>query len=150
MCGIAGILGSPDRQAVERIAAAMETRGPDDVGFYEDRWLSLGHRRLSILDLSEAGHQPMSRAGGKRWIVCNGEIYNFKDLRRELEGRGHLFRSRSAALTRLRTDAGLRERVVRNALAAARGFEGSRGAATFRATLDEVVDGFERAARTCE
>jgi len=95
MCGIAGILGTPDRRAVENMAAAMETRGPDDVGFYEDRWLSLGHRRLSILDLSEAGHQPMSRAGGKLWIVYNGEIFNFKELRRELEGRGQLFQSRS-------------------------------------------------------
>ncbi len=95
MCGIAGILGTPDRDAVERMTAAMDSRGPDDVGSYADRWIALGHRRLSILDLSSAGHQPMSLADGKLWIVYNGEIYNFVELRRRLEARGRVFRSRS-------------------------------------------------------
>src|SRR5713226_6179197 len=95
MCGIAGILGLPDRGTVERMTAAMASRGPDDSGIYEDRWVALGHRRLSIIDLSSAGHQPMSRAEVKLWIVYNGEIYNFIELRRELEERGQVFRSRT-------------------------------------------------------
>ena len=74
---------------------AMIARGPDDRGLYEDSQVALGHRRLSILDLSSAGRQPMSRADGKLWIVYNGEIYNYRELRRELEGRGHHFLSRT-------------------------------------------------------
>ena len=95
MCGIAGILGRPDRPAVERMAEAMWHRGPDDVGLYEDTRVVLGHRRLSVIDLSAAGHQPMSGADGRLWIVYNGEIYNFMELKRMLEGRGHVFRSRT-------------------------------------------------------
>jgi asparagine synthase (glutamine-hydrolysing) len=95
MCGIAGILGLPDKTAVERMMAAMVRRGPDDSGYYEDPRIALGHRRLSVIDLSQAGHQPMSRAEGRLWIVYNGEVYNFAALRRDLEGRGHHFVSRS-------------------------------------------------------
>ena len=91
MCGIAGILGPPDRTAVERMMSAMTRRGPDDLGLYEDAQITLGHRRLSIIDLSAAGHQPMQRAGGRLWIVYNGEIYNHVELRRDLESRGHRF-----------------------------------------------------------
>jgi asparagine synthase (glutamine-hydrolysing) len=93
MCGISGLLGRPDRAAVERMMNSMVLRGPDDSGLYEDKDAVLGMRRLSVLDLSIAGHQPMSRAGGKLWIVHNGEVYNFRELRRGLEGRGHRFRS---------------------------------------------------------
>ena len=93
MCGISGVFGRPDRAAVERMMEAMVLRGPDDSGLYEDADAVLGMRRLSILDLSKAGHQPMSRANGKLWIVYNGEVYNFRELRRELEGRGHRFHS---------------------------------------------------------
>jgi len=95
MCGIAGIIGRPDLEAVQSMMDAMSTRGPDDYGIHVDSQVVLGHRRLSILDLSMAGHQPMSRAGGRLWIVYNGEIYNFKSLRRQLEGRGHRFDSRT-------------------------------------------------------
>ena len=93
MCGIAGILGEPDRAAIERMAASMRSRGPDDSGIYQDDAIVLGHTRLSVIDLSSAGHQPMSRADGRIWIVYNGEIYNYRDLRRELEALGHRFRS---------------------------------------------------------
>src|SRR6058998_1071957 len=95
MCGIAGVLGHPDREVVERMMQAMFSRGPDDSGIFEDSNVALGLRRLSILDLSSAGRQPMSRADGRLWIVYNGEIYNFRELRRDLEGRGHQFQSRT-------------------------------------------------------
>jgi asparagine synthase (glutamine-hydrolysing) len=90
MCGIAGF-NFGDRQAVERMIDAMRHRGPDDRGLYVDGRVSLGHSRLSILDLSPCGHQPMERQG--RQIVFNGEIYNFRELRRELEGCGYTFTS---------------------------------------------------------
>jgi asparagine synthase (glutamine-hydrolysing) len=70
-------------------------RGPDDAGLWSHGPVALGHRRLSILDLSPAGHQPMSCAGGSLWIVFNGEIYNFRELREELEREGVVFRSRT-------------------------------------------------------
>ena len=102
MCGICGEYNyrdpSPvDRDALARMTRTMVHRGPDDEGFHldDDAGLGLGFRRLSIIDLSPAGHQPMSNADGSIWVVFNGEIYNFPDLRRELEARGHVFRSRS-------------------------------------------------------
>jgi len=95
MCGIAGIVGRPDRNAIQRMIDAMTRREPDDSGIYADPLVALGHRRLSILDLSPAAHQPMSRAGGRLWIVYNGEVYNFAALRKELEATGHQFVSRS-------------------------------------------------------
>ena len=69
--------------------------GPDDAGLYVDKQkgLALGHRRLSILDLSELGHQPMANEDKSLWITYNGEVYNFKEIRKELEGHGHRFRS---------------------------------------------------------
>src|SRR5206468_8139825 len=67
----------------------------DDSGVYEDELIALGHRRLSVLDLSSAGRQPMARADGRLRIAYNGEIYNYRELRRELEGRGHRFVSRT-------------------------------------------------------
>jgi len=69
-------------------------RGPDDYGVYSDRWVSLGHRRLSIIDL-EHGRQPLSNEDGTVWIVFNGEIYNFRELRNELLAAGHRFRTSS-------------------------------------------------------
>ncbi len=68
-------------------------RGPDDAGVHVDGNVGLGHRRLSIVDLSPAGHQPMANGDGSLWIVFNGEIYNHETLRKELEGLGHGFRS---------------------------------------------------------
>ncbi len=97
MCGISGIVGRADRDVVVAMSDAMKHRGPDDHGvFVDDRHpVALGHRRLSILDVSPAGHQPMSYRDGRYRVVLNGEIYNFRELRRELEALGHGFRSRS-------------------------------------------------------
>ena len=103
MCGIAGIyaygLGSAPAERAELLAMreSMLRRGPDGEGL----WIAphgragLAHRRLSIIDLSEAGAQPMSTPDGRLWIIFNGEIYNFRQLRAELEKRGHRFRSTS-------------------------------------------------------
>ncbi|RMH41614.1 MAG: asparagine synthase (glutamine-hydrolyzing), partial [Deltaproteobacteria bacterium] len=110
MCGIAGIAGTwPDREArVERMAEAIAHRGPDDAGLWHDADCSLGHRRLALLDLSPAGRQPMSNEDGRVHVVFNGEIYNFAELRADLEGRGHRFRSRtdSEVLVHLYEEAG--------------------------------------------
>ena len=97
MCGIAGIYGAFDEEAVNRIVDAQTQRGPDGRGVWSDPEIPvvLGHCRLSIIDLSEQGHQPMSYADERFWITYNGEVYNFKELRAELEGRGHRFRSNS-------------------------------------------------------
>jgi asparagine synthase (glutamine-hydrolysing) len=98
MCGIAGIVGplpgdNGREAAVRRMTAALAHRGPDGEGLYSDEAATLGHRRLAILDLTPAGHQPMR--GERAWLSFNGEIYNHAELRAELESRGHHFRSRS-------------------------------------------------------
>jgi asparagine synthase (glutamine-hydrolysing) len=95
MCGICGRLDFDidARVAPERVVAMLDTirhRGPDDEGIYVNAHVGLGHRRLSIIDLS-TGHQPLSNEDGTIWIVFNGEIYNFHELRRFLLGRGHIF-----------------------------------------------------------
>ncbi len=102
MCGISGILGFADSFPVtELLAQDMATsqrhRGPDDAGVWADpaRRVALSHRRLSIIDLSPAGHQPMCNEDGTVWITYNGEVYNHDALRSELEGRGHTYRSRT-------------------------------------------------------
>ncbi len=100
MCGIAGIVGHASAdlaRTVEAMVAAIRYRGPDDAGIWCDPvvGLGLGHARLSILDLSPEGHQPMRSAGGRYVISYNGEVYNFLDLRRELEDRGAKFRGHS-------------------------------------------------------
>lgn len=97
MCGIAGVVGLAEPDIIERMTASLAHRGPDDSGtrvFAEDG-VSLGHRRLSILDLSAAGHQPMATPDGRLTIVYNGELYNFRELRRKLEQQGVRFRSTS-------------------------------------------------------
>jgi asparagine synthase (glutamine-hydrolysing) len=91
MCGIAGTIRIGDLALVERMTTLMAYRGPDDSGLYEDGEVCLGHRRLSILDLSAAGHQPMQSADGQLVITYNGEIYNFVSLRCELEIQGYRF-----------------------------------------------------------
>ena len=100
MCGIAGRLEfdpacSVDPALIRRMCAAIEHRGPDDEGVWTQGPIGLGHRRLSILDLSSAGHQPMPNVTGTLWITFNGEIYNFLDLRADLERAGVVFRSRT-------------------------------------------------------
>ncbi|HKG62268.1 MAG TPA: asparagine synthase (glutamine-hydrolyzing) [Pyrinomonadaceae bacterium] len=91
MCGIAGTVRIGDLALVERMTNLISYRGPDDVGLYEDGDVRLGHRRLSILDLSPAGHQPMLSDDGELAITFNGEIYNFLTLREELQKKGHQF-----------------------------------------------------------
>jgi asparagine synthase (glutamine-hydrolysing) len=100
MCGICGIYHFKGGQraepaTVQAMARSISHRGPDDEGFHFDGPLGLGFRRLSIIDLSLAGHQPMSDLAETVWVAFNGEIYNFQALRRELESRGHVFRSNS-------------------------------------------------------
>src|SRR5688572_20850096 len=99
MCGIAGQYNYASRQPVEpetvrRMATSLTHRGPDDDGFYFDGPLGLGFRRLSIIDLA-GGHQPMSDREESVWVVFNGEIYNFPELKRELESYGYIFRTQS-------------------------------------------------------
>ncbi|MDP3770838.1 MAG: asparagine synthetase B, partial [bacterium] len=99
MCGIVGKLTFDQRPVtvaeVNRMVDAIAHRGPDDRGVYVDGPVGLGHARLSIIDLSPAGHQPMSDERGEAWITFNGEIYNFLELRQEFERDGIHFRSRS-------------------------------------------------------
>lgn len=99
MCGIAGIARFDGRPVlageVEVMAKTLSHRGPDDGGAFVDGAFGMGHRRLSIIDLSPAGHQPMLTADGGIAIAFNGEIYNFEQLRRELQALGVCFRSRS-------------------------------------------------------
>ncbi len=97
MCGICGTAGFTDKALLERMTSIISHRGPDDAGIYiaPDAQFGLGNRRLSIIDLSLAGHMPMSNEDGSVWITQNGEIYNFQELRQELEQYGHVFRSRS-------------------------------------------------------
>jgi asparagine synthase (glutamine-hydrolysing) len=100
MCGICGIVYTdPQRRAepglVERMARVQAHRGPDDQGVWHRDNVGLGHVRLSIIDLSPLGHQPMTNEDGSVWITFNGEIYNFLELREELQAKGHEFRSRT-------------------------------------------------------
>ena len=98
MCGICGLLGDFDPQTagscVERMADCIRHRGPDDEGFHFDPPAYLGHRRLSIVDLT-TGHQPLSNEDDTIWIAFNGEIYNHESVRAELEKKGHRYRTRS-------------------------------------------------------
>jgi asparagine synthase (glutamine-hydrolysing) len=89
LCGIAGFNWN-DQETALKMAETLRHRGPDQSGYYCDRSVTLGHSRLSIIDLSDRGKQPMSNEDGNLWIVHNGEIYNFLDLRRELESK-HVF-----------------------------------------------------------
>jgi asparagine synthase (glutamine-hydrolysing) len=95
MCGIVGIFGSRDRVAIDAMVASIGHRGPDDEGSYFDDRVSLGHARLSIIDLSAKGHQPMFNPAGTIAIVFNGEIYNYQEERRTLVAAGWPFHSTS-------------------------------------------------------
>ncbi len=90
MCGIAGFLGLEDRDLLKKMCDVIEHRGPDDFGLYIDRGIGIGSRRLSIIDL-EGGHQPVHNENKTVWIVFNGEIYNFPELKRLAEKKGHRF-----------------------------------------------------------
>jgi asparagine synthase (glutamine-hydrolysing) len=94
MCGIAGIVSqSADLELIGPMTEAMSHRGPDGSGIWSDGLCSLGHRRLAIIDLSVKGKQPLCNENETVWIVFNGEIYNFQELRAELERSGHKFNS---------------------------------------------------------
>jgi len=100
MCGIAGIVSlSPDARvepdALRRMSAQLEHRGPDDEGYYLDAQgrCGFGFRRLAVIDVA-GGHQPISSEDDTLWLVFNGEIYNFRELRAELERQGHRFKTR--------------------------------------------------------
>ena len=100
MCGISGVANCGNRETLARMNAVQSHRGPNDSGIWEHRspdgsYIGLASRRLSILDLSTDGHMPMSNEDGTVWITYNGEIYNFRALRRELESKGHRFKSQS-------------------------------------------------------
>jgi asparagine synthase (glutamine-hydrolysing) len=102
MCGIAGALlpnaalPAPEIEArLWRMIATIRHRGPDDEGVWTDGLCGLGHARLSIIDLSPAGHQPIASADGMVWLTYNGEIYNFTAIRHQLSALGYVFRSRT-------------------------------------------------------
>ncbi len=99
MCGIAGVvysdpLRSVDQMELTRMTEVIEHRGPDDEGYYINQNVGLGFRRLSIIDIS-SGHQPLANEDNSIWIVFNGEIYNFKELRNDLKKRGHVFKTKT-------------------------------------------------------
>jgi asparagine synthase (glutamine-hydrolysing) len=94
MCGINGFSWA-DQKLINAMNQATCNRGPDDEGVFTDENVSLGHRRLSIIDLSPAGHQPMCNEDETFWIVYNGEVYNFQEIRGQLEKFGHKFKSRT-------------------------------------------------------
>jgi asparagine synthase (glutamine-hydrolysing) len=99
MCGVVGVLGFDDEPAspvvLRRMIAAIAHRGPDGEGFFGEGSVGLGHRRLAIIDPTPAGHQPMATANRRFVLTYNGEVYNFEELRIELEALGHRFRSSS-------------------------------------------------------
>lgn len=102
MCGICGVVGRADEPLIQRMMDRLVHRGPDDQGVYIGETaggerVGLGHLRLSIIDLSSAGREPMPDAAEELWLTYNGEIYNFKELRAELEAKGHRFRSNTDA-----------------------------------------------------
>ena len=117
MCGIAGCLAlaldaDPDQAWLTRALDRISHRGPDDDGVYTDKDVALGFRRLSILDLSLAGHQPMKSADGRFWMIFNGEIYNYVELGAELREQGVSLRSTGDAEVLLESYALLGKDVV--------------------------------------
>ena len=99
MCGLCGVLNfdgeTPvDREALAAMTATLQNRGPDDLGYYLEGPAGLGHRRLSIIDL-ETGHQPLANEDKTIWIVYNGELYNYPEIRNNLVKAGHRFATTS-------------------------------------------------------
>lgn len=95
VCGIAGMIGNPDQAVVERMAATLRHRGPDATAVVTGSNVSLGHTRLAVIDLSDSASQPMADRSGRVRIVFNGEIYNYRQLRRDLQQQGVQFQSAS-------------------------------------------------------
>src|SRR5574341_1822989 len=94
MCGIAGFVGHVEPDLLERMLSVIAHRGPDDQGMWSGAGVGLGTRRLAIIDLT-GGRQPMTNEDGSLWIVFNGEIYNHRSLRADLEAKGHRFKTKS-------------------------------------------------------
>src|SRR3954454_15788491 len=97
MCGIAGTLASDgpvEPELVERMCETLDHRGPDSRGLFADDGVALGVARLAVIDV-EGGDQPIANEDGSVVVVCNGEIYNYRELRKELAGRGHSFSTHS-------------------------------------------------------
>lgn len=111
MCGINGFTGQ-DAEVLRRMHASTRHRGPDDEGFFESPRISLAHNRLSIIDLSPAGRQPMTTSDGRYTIIFNGEIYNYRELRHELELLGETFFSASDTEVLLKAFARWGERML--------------------------------------
>ncbi|MBI4665149.1 MAG: asparagine synthase (glutamine-hydrolyzing) [Nitrospinae bacterium] len=101
MCGVTALISQDeaDHSLFAQATDLLAHRGPDSRGVKRDGPVALGHRRLAIIDLSPAGAQPMTNETGDVWLVCNGEIYNYVDLNRQLKSRGHVFRSHSDSET---------------------------------------------------
>src|SRR5256886_14568880 len=102
MCGIAGLISQNPQAFINSMLLSIEHRGRDDEGVWtsqpidaEERRVCFGHRRLSIIDTSSAGHQPMFSHDGRLVVILNGEIYNYRELREELSSKGHLFRTQT-------------------------------------------------------
>ncbi len=95
MCGIAGLIRCGDPELLEKMRRVQAHRGPDSQGseWWPQHGSGFGHCRLAILDLSPAGHQPMSTRDGRYWITFNGEVYNFQEIRRQLDAKGLRFKS---------------------------------------------------------
>src|SRR5262249_62351796 len=98
LCGIYGEIrfdgGAAELATLESMARRTVHRGPDDEGAHLDGPVAIGMRRLSIIDVA-GGHQPLSNEDGTLWLVANGEIYNYRDLQRELKAQGHRFKTAS-------------------------------------------------------
>ena len=94
MCGILGF-NWQDEQLAKSLAKLLKHRGPDDSGVYTSDKVSLGHTRLSIIDLSKKGKQPVHNLGKDLWITFNGEIFNFPEIKKELELKGYEFKSKT-------------------------------------------------------
>lgn len=103
MCGIAGLYSGQTAEqktaTLERLSNGLQHRGPDGKGFYQDEQVGLAHTRLSIIDLSESGNQPLYNEDKSLVLICNGEIYNYRDLTEELKEKGHQFSSHSDSET---------------------------------------------------
>ncbi len=95
MCGICGFIGFKDPDLIKRMIDILRHRGPDSCGDYTDPFITLGHTRLSIVDLTQSANQPMFNEDNTVVLVYNGEIYNQKEIRSDLEKKGHIFKSRS-------------------------------------------------------
>lgn len=93
MCGITGYVGNGTKEILEKMTDSLKYRGPDSAGFYCEKNIGLGHRRLSIIDLDKRANQPMVNEDGSIIVIFNGEIYNFKSLRRKLEKNRHIFQT---------------------------------------------------------